>query len=101
MAAIKTYIVVSANGDVRLAKKPRLALDQVAMRQLHCGRRCIDTAVTIGLQTATEMEWTTSTEPDPRDISYEPFVTTCPHGVTYVGRPSSAQIARWISEEAP
>lgn len=31
MAAIKTYIVVSANGDVRLAKKPRLALDQVAI----------------------------------------------------------------------
>ena len=62
---------------------------------------CLQTAIDLASHLTIEMEWTEGYEPVVQDLSYPPFVTRCPHGATYVARPSLAQVARWVEETAP
>ena len=64
-----------------------------------CFDQCATRIRTLALATGTEMHVMVA----PHVViagPYQPFIATCPHGVTYLAEPTGEQIAEWVRTQA-
>ena len=66
-----------------------------------CYDECAEAIRRVGAAAGTELHIMEAPYVVVVNLDYEPFIATCPHGVTWIAEPTGEQIAQWVKDKTP